>query len=103
MRWRSEREDHRRFHGNQLCGSGPSVEDAQVMELDSTPLVIQDIQNGRCDAGIFDSTQAGVFVQQNPGLEMHIIESEVTREDSFAVALPKGSEYVDDINEILAE
>lgn len=89
--------------GTSYADLAHSVEDAQVMELDSTPLVIQDIQNGRCDAGIFDSTQAGVFVQQNPGLEMHIIESEVTREDSFAVALPKGSEYVDDINEILAE
>lgn len=89
--------------GTSYAELAQSVEGAEVMELDSTPLVIQDIKNGRCDAGIFDSTQAGVFVEENPGLEMHILEGEVTREDSFAVALPKNSEYVDEVNEILEE
>lgn len=89
--------------GTSYAKLAQSVEDAEVVELDSTPLVIQDIKNGRCDAGIFDSTQAGVFVQENPGLEMNIIESKITRADSFAVALPKGSPYVDQINAILKE
>ena len=89
--------------GTSYAEIAASVEGATVAELDSTPLVIQDILNERCDAGIFDATQAAVFVQENEGLEMHIIESEITREDSFAIALPKDSEYVDDINEILAE
>lgn len=89
--------------GTSYAGIAASVEGAEVAELDSTPLVIQDILSGRCDAGIFDATQAAVFVQENEGLEMHIIESEITREDSFAIALPKGSAYVEQINEILAE
>lgn len=89
--------------GTSYAGIAASVEGAEVAELDSTPLVIQDILSGRCDAGIFDATQAAVFVQENEGLEMHIIESEITREDSFAIALPKGSEYVEQINAILAE
>lgn len=89
--------------GTSYAEIAASVEGAEVAELDSTPLVIQDILSGRCDAGIFDATQAAVFVQENEGLEMHIIESEITREDSFAIALPKGSEYVEQINGILAE
>lgn len=89
--------------GTSYAEIAASVEGAEVVEMDSTPLVIQDILNERCDAGIFDATQAAVFVQENEGLEMHIIESEITREDSFAIALPKDSEYVEPINEILAE
>lgn len=80
-----------------------SVAGATVQELDSTPLVVQEIQAGRCDAGIFDSTQAAEFVLQYEGLESHIFDTDITMEDTFAIALPKGSEYVDDINEILAE
>lgn len=89
--------------GTSYAEIAASVEDAEVVEMDSTPLVIQDILNERCDAGIFDATQAAVFVQENEGLEMHTIESEITREDSFAIALPKDSEYVEQINDILAE
>lgn len=89
--------------GTSYAEVAASVEGAEVVEMDSTPLVVQDIMNGRCDAGIFDATQAAVFVQENEGLEMHIIESEITRADSFAIALPKDSEYVEQINEILAE
>ena len=89
--------------GTSYAKIAQSVEDAEVMELDSTPLIVQDVLNGRCDGGIFDSTQAGVFVKENKGLEMHIIESKITREDSFAIALPKDSKYLDKVNEILAE
>ena len=63
--------------GTSYAEIAASVEGAEVAELDSTPLVIQDILNGRCDAGIFDATQAAVFVQENEGLEMHIIESDI--------------------------
>ncbi len=89
--------------GTSYAEVAKSVKDAEVMELDSTPLVVQDILSGRCDAGIFDATQAAVFVQENEGLESHIFSTDITLEDTFAIALPKGSEYVDQINEILAE
>lgn len=89
--------------GTSYAEIAKSVKDANVSELDNTPLVVQDILSGRCDAGIFDATQAAVFVQENEGLEMHIIESEITEADTFAIALPKGSEDVEKINEILAE
>lgn len=89
--------------GTSYAEIAKSVKDANVSELDNTPLVVQDILSGRCDAGIFDATQAAVFVQENEGLEMHIIESEITEADTFAIALPKGSEDVEKVNEILAE
>ena len=89
--------------GTSYAEIAKSVKDAAVSELDSTPLVVQDILSGRCDAGIFDATQAAVFVQENEGLECHIISSDITLEDTFAIALPKDSEYVDQINDILAE
>lgn len=89
--------------GTSYAEIAKSVKDATVSELDSTPLVVQDILSGRCDAGIFDATQAAVFVQENEGLECHIISSEITLEDTFAIALPKDSEYVEQINEILDE
>lgn len=74
-----------------------------VVEMDSTPLVVQDIKNGRLAAGLFDSAQAGVFIQQNLDLEMHILNLPVVMEDTFAVALPKGSKDVEKVNEILKE
>lgn len=74
-----------------------------VVEMDSTPLVVQDIKNGRLAAGLFDSAQAGVFIQQNPDLEMHILNLPVVFEDTFAVALPKGSKDVETVNSILKE
>ena len=89
--------------GTSYANIAKTVKDAKVSELDNTPLVVQDILSGRCDAGIFDATQAAVFVQENKDLEMHIIESDITAEDTFAIALPKGSKDVDKINEILAE
>lgn len=75
----------------------------EVVELDSTPLVIQDIINGRLDAGMFDSAQASVFVKENPQLEMNVIQAPITMEDTFAIAVPKGSKDLAEIDKILAE
>lgn len=86
-------------YANDLCQAGG----IDVVEMDSTPLVVQDIKNGRLAAGLFDSAQAGVFIQQNPDLEMHILNLPVVMEDTFAVALPKGSKDVEKVNEILKE
>lgn len=74
-----------------------------VVEMDSTPLVVQDIKNGRLAAGLFDSAQAGVFISQNPDLELHILNLPVVNDDTFAIALPKGSKDMDQVNSILKE
>lgn len=74
-----------------------------VAELDSTPLVIQDINNNRLDAGLFDSAQAAVFIKENPNLEMHILQQPMTIEDTYAIALPKNSPDKAEIEKILQE
>ena len=89
--------------GTSYVDMAKSVEGATVAELDSTPLVVQDIKNGRLDAGIFDATQAAVFVKQDSDLEMHILPGQITRADTFAIALPKNSPDVEKINKILQE
>lgn len=74
-----------------------------VVEMDNTPLVVQDIKNGRLDAGLFDSAQAAVFVKENPDLEMHVLNLPVVMDDTFAIGLPKDSPDVEKVNQILAD
>lgn len=74
-----------------------------VVELDTTPLVVQDIKNGRLAGGLFDSSQAAVFVKQNPELEIHVLQGPVLKDDTFAIALPKNSKDTEKVNEILKE
>lgn len=75
----------------------------EVAELDSTPLVVQDIMNGRLAAGMFDSAQASVFVKQNSALEMHMLKGPILMDDTFAIAVPKGSKDLAQIDAILKE
>ena len=89
--------------GTTYCNELKAVEGVEVAELDTTPLVVQDIKNGRLAAGLFDSSQAAVFVKQNPDLEIHVLNGPVVKDDTFAIALPKGSKDTAKINEILKE
>lgn len=89
--------------GTTYANQAAKVEGATVKEFDSTPLVVQDIVNGRIEAGLFDSYQAGEFVKNNDKLAMYIVPGTLVVEDSYAIALPKGSPYVEEINQILAE
>ncbi len=75
----------------------------EVVEMDSTPLVVQDIKNGRLAGGLFDSAQAAVFVKENPDLELHVLNLPVVMDDTFAIALPKDSKDVEKINALLKE
>ena len=89
--------------GTTYCKALKDAGGIEVTELDSTPLVVQDITNGRLAAGMFDSAQASVFVKENPQLEMHVIQAPITLEDTFAIALPKNSKDAAQIDKILAE
>ena len=89
--------------GTTYANQAAKIKDATVKEFDSTPLVVQDIVNGRIEAGLFDSYQAGEFVKNNDQLAMYIVPGTLVVEDSYAIALPKGSPYVEEINAILAE
>ena len=89
--------------GTTYCKALQEAGGIEVVELDSTPLVVQDIINGRLDAGMFDSAQASVFVKENPQLEMHVIKAPITLDDTFAIAFPKDSKNAAEVNKILAE
>lgn len=80
-----------------------AVDGIEVVELDTTPLVVQDIKNGRLAAGLFDSSQAAVFIKNNSDLELHVIQSPVLLADTFAIALPKGSSDKSKIDALLKE
>lgn len=75
----------------------------EVVELDTTPLVVQDILNGRLAAGLFDAAQAAVFISNNDKLEMHTLNLPIVYADTFAIALPKGSADVAKVDGILKE
>ncbi|SHK60842.1 ABC transporter substrate-binding protein [Desulforamulus aeronauticus] len=89
--------------GTTYANQAASVKDAKVVELDNTPLVVQEIVNNRIDAGIFDGSQAVEFMKENKNLELHLLPAEMVKEDSYAIALPKNSPYKDQINQILEE
>ncbi len=89
--------------GTSYANVAKTVANAEVVELDNTPLIVQEILNGRVDAGIFDATQAATFVKEYEGIESFVIPSDISIEDTFAIALPKDSEHIASINKILAE
>lgn len=74
-----------------------------VVELDNTPLVVQDIVNKRLAAGLFDAAQAAVFVSNNDKLEMYTLDLPIIYADTFAIALPKDSKDVAKVDALLKE
>lgn len=89
--------------GTTYANQAASVKDAKVVELDNTPLVVQEIVNGNVDAGIFDGSQAYEFMKENKKLQLNLLPKNMVAEDSYAIALPKNSPYKDEINKALEE
>ena len=72
--------------------------------MNSSPLVIQELVNGRVDAAIVDACQAVEFLKKQPSLEFHVLsEEDVPPSDSFAIATPKNSEITELFNKALDE
>ena len=72
-----------------------NIDDAEVLAIDGTPAVIQELKNKRGDAAILDANQAAEFVKQNPDLQFNVLEYDKSRENSFAIAFPKDSEFTE--------
>ncbi len=81
-----------------LAEEDPSIE---VVSLNKIGEIIQEIKSGRIDAAIIEDTVATGFVASNPDLEFSVIPSDGP--SGSAVAFPKGSELVEDFNQVLAE
>ena len=70
---------------------------AEVTALDSSPLVMQELMNGRVQAAIMDASQAALKCKENPTLEFFVIPKKDLLSGvsgSFAMAFQKGSPLV---------
>ncbi|AQQ53982.1 ABC transporter substrate-binding protein [Planococcus lenghuensis] len=74
--------------------------DIEIKAIDDAGLMIQELMSGRVDAAYLDTTAATGFIEEQglAGFEDPTVES-----PGVAIAFPKDSELVDDVNEILAE
>ncbi len=76
----------------------PSIE---LKSLNKIGELIQEIKSGRLDAVIMEDTVAQGFAASNEDLEFSVIPSDGP--SGSAVAFPKGSDLVDDFNQVLVE
>ncbi|ARU61890.1 ABC transporter substrate-binding protein [Tumebacillus avium] len=70
-----------------------------IVPLNKTGEIIQEIKAGRVDAAIIEDTVAKGFVQANPDLEFNTIPN--TEEAGSAIAFPKNSKITADFNKAL--
>jgi polar amino acid transport system substrate-binding protein len=77
------------------------IDGAEVQLLGKIPEIIQELKSGRIDAAIIEDTVAKGYVAANDDLEFNVAPSE--GESGSAIALPKGSKYVDQFNNVLKE
>lgn len=99
---------HNKTIGTQLGTTGMTtaeeIEGAKVQTYNKAVDAVNDLINGRVDVVIIDRNPAQVFVEKMegqikaiPGAEFGFVPEE------YAIALPKGSDMVEKINQALAE
>lgn len=78
------------------------VPEAKVSTFDSAPLALQELANGNVDAVVNDApaTLFAIATGNIPGIT---VVGELLTEESYGIALPKGSESVEAVNTALAE
>ncbi|MDJ0733631.1 MAG: ABC transporter substrate-binding protein/permease [Nostocaceae cyanobacterium] len=72
----------------------------ELKQLNKAPEMVQEIKSRRIDAIILGDTVALGFVQANPELEFHFLDSDEPGGGS-AIAFPKGSALVEPFNQVL--
>jgi arginine/lysine/histidine transporter system substrate-binding protein len=73
----------------------------QLVALNRTGDLIQEVKSRRIEAAIIENTIAQGFIANNPDLEFNIIPN--TEESGSAIAFPKGSPLVNDFNRVLTQ
>jgi arginine/lysine/histidine/glutamine transport system substrate-binding and permease protein len=78
------------------------IADAEVTTFESAPLALQELANGNADAVINDApaTLEAIKTGNLPDIE---VVGELLTEESYGIALPKGSENVAAVNAALSE
>lgn len=94
--------------GCQLGTTGESIageiEGATVQSYDKAVDAVNDLINGKVDVVIIDQNPAQVFAEKFEGKVVAIDGASFDFEpEEYAIALPKGSALVDQVNEALAE
>lgn len=72
----------------------------ELKALDDSGALIQEILSGRIDAAYMDKEVALGYLEQQ---DLEAFDDPTTSSPGMAVAFPKGSDLVDDVNDILAE
>lgn len=88
--------------GTTGAATAEGVANAEVSTFDSAPLALQELANGNVDAVVNDAAVTDYAIQSGniPGIS---IVGQVLTDESYGIALPKGSENTAIINTALAE
>lgn len=83
----------------------PKIEGANLTTFDNGAAAIQELIAGRTDAVMTDGASCKIRCEENPELSYFVMDaSEIGEEPSqYAIAFPKGSEYLEPINAALDE
>lgn len=80
-------------------GEAKDMKGVKVVPLTKIPEIMQEIKAGRIDAAIIENVIAKGYIKNNPELEFNEIAN--TGPVGSAIAFPKGSPYVKDVNKAL--
>ncbi len=88
--------------GTTGAATAEGVPNTEVSTFDSAPLALQELANGNVDAVVNDAAVTDYAIQSGniPGIS---IVGQVLTDESYGIALPKGSENLEAINTALAE
>lgn len=79
-------------------------EGVEVVPINDTTAVVQELLNERVDAAVLDGCQSAEFAKLHPGqIEFRLLPVEMDRENSYAILFPKDSPYVAPMNAVLEE
>ena len=78
------------------------IEGAKLVTIDKVPNMIVEVNQGSLDAMVVEKTIAESYIAQNPDLMIANITLKPSADESFAIALPKGSsELQKELNTII--
>ncbi|MFM7365185.1 MAG: ABC transporter substrate-binding protein/permease [Cuspidothrix sp.] len=88
--------------GSIQANATKKLKNVQVIFLNKTGDIIQEIQSGRIDAAIMEDTIAKGFIANNADLQFNVIPSDA-EETGSAIVFPKGSPLLRQFNPVLED
>ncbi|OJG65523.1 hypothetical protein RV07_GL002393 [Enterococcus malodoratus] len=78
------------------------IKDAKLVSIEKVPNMVVEVNSGSLDAMVVEKTIAESYVQQNPDLMIANIDLKPSKDEAFAIALPKGSDKLQtELNKII--